>query len=298
MHEFKRQRAVTISRFAAWSFLIVATPVCATENVPITLKPIAPWQLDWSSRGCMLRRVFGTPEQPFILQFERFEQSDKFQLVLIGTQLRELGSQGNYSITYGKGGFVHELQRVLEASATAGGTPAIHIGTSYLSKELDNVSRGAAFAPAIERATTEIVLARTGRRIVFETGSLGTSFQALRDCTDRMVQEWGLDPVRQRSVSTPPAPQGNPSKIFKSLDYPRKALDAGKRAVVNFRLMIDEKGATTDCEVQSSYADKEFDLKTCNIILSRIRFSPAIDNAGHATPSYYVNTVNWLSPDD
>ena len=67
----------------------------------------------------------------------------------------------------------------------------------------------------------------------------------------------------------------------------------GYEGIVNFRLLVDQAGKPTDCEVQRSTRPKEFDDAVCRAAMRRAEFEPALDAQGKPVPSYWIATVNF-----
>jgi hypothetical protein len=131
--------------------------------------------------------------------------------------------------------------------------------------------------------------------VILQTGSFKAPMEALRTCTDDLVRSWGLDPVKQAKLRTPPVVQGEPGTWLTSFDYPKGPLFWGQSAVVQFRLLVDAAGKATACHIQQATQGAEFSKLTCDLLMKRARFKPAIGEDGQPTPSYYLNFVRWTA---
>lgn len=116
---------------------------------------------------------------------------------------------------------------------------------------------------------------------------------AVRACLDNLLASWGVDANTQKSLTREPMPVGNPGDWLKSSDYPQKMLDQGMNDSVNFRLTIDAVGMPTACNVLTMESRPEFIKATCDKLMQRARFNPALDAQGNPVPSIYVSTVIW-----
>lgn len=183
------------------------------------------------------------------------------------------------------------------------GIPTVFVTSGSLRDRDDQVvqkssdflgDQGPQVTPAMESAVTSISLRFAGQFLKIATGSLGKPFVALRQCTDDLVKQWGFDPEVQSALKSRPFPLGNPATWIRPADYPRKALANGKSALVTFRLSLDASGTPVGCDIQRAYADDSFKAITCERLMARARFSPALDASGKPTPSYYVNAVRWV----
>lgn len=59
------------------------------------------------------------------------------------------------------------------------------------------------------------------------------------------------------------------------------------------RLIIDENGKPSDCQVRKSSGSTEVDRFTCILLLNRSRFKPATDQHGNAVAGVFEHGYNW-----
>lgn len=91
-------------------------------------------------------------------------------------------------------------------------------------------------------------------------------------------------------------PLGNPRTGVIFEDYPETSLRNGEEGVVSFRLSIDKAGVPTDCTVIVSSSYPALDSQTCEIMMKRALFSPALDAEGRPVAGTYSNKVRWVIP--
>ena len=65
--------------------------------------------------------------------------------------------------------------------------------------------------------------------------------------------------------------------------------------VVHFRLTVDASGMPTACSVLTMESTPEFIKATCDNLMHRARFTPALDAQGNPVASIYVSAVRWFS---
>jgi len=255
------------------------------------LKPVTPWHVDWTKTSCTLARGFGDKKDPQFLQFEQFSQGQRFQLLLVAKALRGIQQSEKPTVVYAVGdsgtGYEEKLPRAMMGN-NAKRVPTLFVPSSDLLGDTVGDAR------KIEATITQVRVKARARTIIFETGPLDKPFDAMRTCTDNLVESWGLDPDKMRKLSRWSLPKSRPETWLKSADYPAGFLHVGAQALIALRLLIDSSGMPTDCLIQRSYSDAVFDRITCEKIMARARFEPALDENGQPTPSYYVNTVNWI----
>lgn len=283
---------------------LVSLVVLATQAPPVMAKsvtklsPVTPWNVDWSDTTCTLRRGFGDPQLPDIVTIERFGPTDKFQLTL-GSKAFASYQQGQRIWLHYKPGERTPAFGAMPGKSKSGKPLLLFTSTSLdpaytQNEEREDFEEGPLVVTPEREAEIKQIAAEFGSRmVVFETGSLAKAFAGLRTCTDNLVKTWGLDPAQQSRLSRRATPQSSPGRWIVGSDYPAAMLARGKQAVVNFRLTIDDGGKPTACEIQRSYNDKAFDDLTCQAIMRRGRFDPALDEQGKPIASYYLNTVRF-----
>lgn len=277
--------------------LMTQSPAAAAQSV-VTLSPVTPWNVDWTPTTCTLRRGFADRELPDMLTIERFGPTDQFQLTL-GSKALAGYKQGQRIWLHYKAGERSPVFGAMPGKSQSGKAflliSSASLDPAFGQKDdqehpADNQLR---VTPAREAEIKQIAVEFGSRTVVFDTGSLGKAFAALRTCTDDLVASWGLQPAQQSRLSARLKPLSSPGTWITDADYPAAMRANGKQAVVNFRLTVDETGRPTACEIQRSYNDKAFDDLTCQAIKRRSRFEPARDDQGQPIASYYLNTVRF-----
>ena len=77
-------------------------------------------------------------------------------------------------------------------------------------------------------------------------------------------------------------------------DYPPEALSNNWQGSVTVVLTISPKGQVTACRVRKSSGHQVLDDATCKIMISRARFTPALDNAGNPIEAHYTTPpITW-----
>jgi hypothetical protein len=285
------------------SAALLLSGATVTEVVARTVKtiaPITPWNVDYADKTCTLRRGFGDAADRDILLIEQFGPTRDFQLLLMTNELSSYDQGealwvrfGPYDRTRAR----HPLPGRLKTGKSVVTISSASLATNWAQVLNDpNLTEDDALpaSPAREAGATNISIELSTKTLVFATGPLDKPMAALRTCTDNLVKSWGLDPSQQAKLTKRAAPLTKPSTWILSEDYPSSMLVRGKQALVNFRLNVDAEGLPTACEVQRSYSDPEFDRVTCNHLMKRARFSPALDESGRAVQSYYLNSVSWI----
>jgi hypothetical protein len=277
-------------RLAACAVVIAAPSIAIGENVTL-LQPVTPWQVDWSETSCTLSRGFGVKDAPDIIRFEQFGQGLELQMFIASGAFRLFQQSDRPTIVYAVSDagpeFEQKLSRAL-LGTLPNKTPTLFIPQSRLFADAPT-KPGAMDVPI-----AQIRVKNRARLTVINTGPLDKPFEAMRSCMDDLIKTWGLDPEKLRQLSRWPVPQSAPEKWLRPSDYPSRELQGGKQALVAFRLMVDQTGKPTDCLIQRSYSDKVFAKITCEKMLARAKFDPALDSQGNPVPAYFADEVSWV----
>ncbi|HEX6376164.1 MAG TPA: energy transducer TonB [Allosphingosinicella sp.] len=75
--------------------------------------------------------------------------------------------------------------------------------------------------------------------------------------------------------------------------YPKSSLDNNEQGTVHYRVKIDRRGVPKECEVTQSSGYQRLDFATCDLLMSRARFTPARDSRGRPGRSTYDGRVIW-----
>lgn len=275
---------------------IAALPAAAHAETRV-MRSTSPWKMDYGANSCQLQRGFGTPEDPVLLQIQQFAPGNRIFVTVAGKAFDGIHDDFNVELSTGP-----ETRDPISTIFTLGDmktadgkalTTLIFAGTT-----LNGFTRkGVAPAPVTserEQAITSFIVSWGDEAVQIGTGPLAKSMEAMRTCTDALVKSWGLDPEQQASLSQPAKSLTPPSSWFTSGNYPMDLAAAGRQALVEVRMMIDAAGALTDCKVIQGYNEPRFEKATCDQIVKRAHFKPALDKAGSPTASYHITRVRWM----
>ena len=95
-----------------------------------------------------------------------------------------------------------------------------------------------------------------------------------------------LDEAGQRA-------RGNLTALFEADDYPVEAMRREEQGTVGVDLQIDRHGRVSRCTVSTSSGSDALDRKTCEILQTRARFTPATDLDGRPVPDVYSQRITW-----
>lgn len=265
---------------------------------PVVLEPGTKWHVVYEEDNCRLARAFGEGESRVILSFDQTSPVSKLRPTISGPPVKALiGPRTGVSAAFG------EKEKLVPVGALPGTTgadkqPMLVLNPLDLLNRQSNEDMSAAAPPTPSQLNSieNFTLARGGKVLVLHIGPLSKALATLGTCTSDLVKLWGLDPDQQATLRSRPVPSQNPAGWLRSDDYPGSALRGGRSATIAFRLMVDATGTPSACKIQTAISSPEFIEHTCKLLIRRARFTPARDAAGAPSPSYYVNSVNWVMP--
>src|SRR6185312_1055615 len=95
------------------------------------------------------------------------------------------------------------------------------------------------------------------------------------------------------AVTDPPkATAIDPASWFSADDYPAEAQRKGIEGRSGFEVDVDTQGKPTACRITHSSGSPILDQTTCDVVLKRAQFEPAMSH-GHAVAGRYSQTATW-----
>ena len=87
--------------------------------------------------------------------------------------------------------------------------------------------------------------------------------------------------------------RGNLTALFEADDYPVEAMRREEQGTVGVDLQIDRHGRVSRCTVSTSTGSDALDRKTCEILQTRARFTPATGLDGRPVSDVYSQRITW-----
>lgn len=116
---------------------------------------------------------------------------------------------------------------------------------------------------------------------------------AMRQCEDRKLREWEIDPVAWGALKSSPVPFKPIVELLSPYDYPRLAAAYGVEGTVIVRLDVAPSGKVAACKSLNPTRYKGFETSVCNVMKKSARFQPARDAEGNPAPAPYVFIVRF-----
>lgn len=123
--------------------------------------------------------------------------------------------------------------------------------------------------------------------------STAAAAEALRNCVDSRMREWGIDPVEWWALKARPVPLKPAVELLSADDYPARAQRYGLQGWVIAKLNVAADGKVTDCKSINKDLYRGFRDTICRVMRSRARFKPALDTNGNPVAAPYVLVVQF-----
>jgi hypothetical protein len=273
--------SISMWRLARSMFLLL---IAGAPIGPAAAQPEpARWISRWDDDGCQLARAVGTPLADR-LAVKTMPGSGVASLWLRIPPSRSAPSRSDMRA---------------EVTFAPAGT-AVPTGAVIRSRDADGFVY-AIYAP--ERAVLESLSTASGIRIQIDGVQLldlhwehaSDAVNALRQCINDQLHNWGMDPVSLaslRQLPTPMHPRGL-SGYVSDADYPVYDIRGRGTGTTIVRLDIDRNGQVSACTLLVGSGDRTLDYRTCSIFSRRARFRPALDADGAPTDAPLVTSISW-----
>ena len=274
--------------------LLASSTLSAKPAPVVSLSFNGKWEVNYDTNSCHLLARFGSEKDGIVMRLTRFEPGDFFDLMFYGKPLNASGRDVKVTVDFGVSG---EPIKRDGLAGHAGRLPFVMAGRMRIDGRDGNTETVMA-APVTreqEAAATALTIGYGGKLYRLETGRLDRPLAKLRECQTDLIKYWGYDPVVQAQLTRAPVPIGSPGRWAGPMDFPREALGNGSNGRVKFRLDIDATGAAKSCAVLEQTKPVEFGKVTCDILVRRGKFEPALDKDGKPVGSFWISSVVWLN---
>lgn len=265
----------------------------------IRLKASSNWLVNWADHSCVLARKFGPATSPVLLNMRAYEPGYSLEMIIAGKEISAFQKSKTFTISYGSGEPIPVSRHQAGTSGDFG--PSVVFGGVMKSRiaderaEADDSLRPFPDIP-FEKQLNHISLANSFKTVVLETGPMAKAFDTLRQCTDNLVKQWGLDPAIQAALTRKVKARNIPEWARQiQASFPSELLMQNKQARVNVLVVVDELGMPADCDAWQAFDNTDFKVRACGIILRNARFNPALDKDGRPTRSYYATVIVYTS---
>ncbi|KUO55470.1 MAG: hypothetical protein APF82_02645 [Sphingomonadales bacterium BRH_c42] len=275
-----------------------ASPVRAADDpAPVVLEPSSQWVVDFAEDKCRLLRTFGEEGNRHLLSFEQHGPSAWFGFIVAGPKIEEFRPSrteiqfGDYPPIEYRGGYTGINDEY--------GAALIYSLLKFpRSKGQDKVAPARLHSlPEIDPAQASKIAAITirqgKRKVVFNTGKLTEAIKVLNQCSQDLLNSWGLDLERHRTAMRLPI-WTNDAVIWERVRrrYPDRAARIGEQAVFRLRAIVDEAGLVAECTMLEATIVQKLESPACES-MRNARFEPALDLQGRPMRSFYLTTISY-----
>lgn len=247
----------------------------AAQRLPVEA---GKWNVDYGDIRCSLSRRLGGPQSP-VLILSSYLGRDEPEIILMRDGSEELPDMPN------------SVEVVLAPSNhVARGEPRerrVQGGRILSIREL-----GEGFVDRF--AASQSVRFQARGRPLFELAipQATAAVAALKACNEDLLRSWGVDttiPVTRR-----------PRHLSGSIDYPdypTEAIRRNEQGTVVARFIVGVDGRVQNCAIAVSSSHPSLDIPTCELIVERYRYEPAVGEQGQPVAGLAVHTVRWVLGD-
>lgn len=265
----------------------------------MVLAPSSRWVVDYADSKCRLARSFGTSDETALLFMEQGSPGSRFSLTVAGPQFKRFSDDRAIDLS------LNETHKPIQTRPFTGNLDKTGPALIYSNLDLDSANRPdghkekeegrQAGLPSIDTATAanaRFFHFEQGNRVVrLNTGVMKAPVEALNACSADLVRSWGLDLDRHRDARRLPV-WTNRDAIVKRIvsKYPGTALRTGEQGILKMRVMIDDAGNVTGCELERATSAEAIESPACKE-MQNAQFEAALDRDGKPMNSYYATTI-------
>jgi TonB family protein len=259
--------------------LLLATPWLPALAAP-PQAPVKKWVVDFAEQQCMASRDYGSPDKPLMLVLKPSPLGNVLQLTVVtkirGSDTVEVPSE----VTIGN-------SPALKLDALAFNLPRAKLRALRINLPLELLQE-------LARASTLSVTTRGEMDASFALSGMPALTSAIGACLADLQAYWNAGPANESKLKERAA--ANLARYFSASDYPDVAVMNREGGSVQFALLVDPAGKVADCVVTESSKIPVLDAQSCNVLLERARFTPAVALDGKPARDAVVGRVTWRIP--
>jgi hypothetical protein len=271
--------------FAAVALAMSGSALAKTE----IFAPTGPWAIDYADHNCKLMRNFGNGERELTFGLQRAELGPRLMLEIAGETVDFATRAGTVKYRYGPGGRERE-------GALGRLSNALRISDAPLQEEFIGSRDWTEWSYEAERDAAKAINSVSvsgpfGDEIVLQLGPMEAPIEALQNCVDDLMGEWGIDARRLAAASRHALPTSDPQTWLGKEDYPREMRQERRGGTVHLMLIVNEQGRVARCIGIAS--DGQLGDVTCNALIERASFVPALDAEGEPMVGLFVTDATF-----
>lgn len=258
-------------------FIVIGIALTAPAVSAQAAVPLGGWKVEPSNTQCIAVRSYGSGGKTMSLILKKSLIEESVQVGVLRTGFRTSAVQTDAKVGVGDRSF----------ETTALSYPVA--GDKRRVAHLINFDPGQ--TSALKDASELRVDVLEGVNETFPLGEMTSVWTGLDQCVLRVGAIWNVgEELEQRFEQ---GPKGDLQSSFNPEDYPAAAIRSMQQGTTGFLILVDEQGSPKDCTVHQTSGSAIIDARSCAIILSRARFSPAIGRDGKPAKSAYRKRITW-----
>lgn len=282
------------------SLVALGAPAVAHAAEPVVLEPSGPWRLDYAEQKCRLARMFGEGENRHALFFEQSGPSAEFGFTAAGPGFKRFRASRDVKLQFGDRQEPRETEPFL-GELSGIGTAVIYSALT-LEHDPDNPRDDSVVEeklltslPEPEMSTAsqaDLVRLSQGKRSVeIRTGNLEAPMKALVTCTHDLVDHWGLDVEKHKTLTRMPY-WLNVDSVARRIQkkYPSSALRIGEQGIMRLRVIVEKDGSVSECMIENATEVEALESPACQD-MRKAQFDPALDANGEPMRSFYTTSI-------
>lgn len=276
-------------RKSALALTYVALSATAHAQSTSAIKPAGEWRVGIDHNNCLAMRDYGSQnKRSLTLRLQTTNRN--FTLGYVNLFLADIDESLRLAKSWNGVG---------AGAITASG--GLHVTGDYV-RRTSFTFRGPETAIEIRppdlsamAAASSISITADGSTVSFSNPSLANVRTALEQCRRDLWKRFDLDGVAVLAAATAAKPLTPSGELIGIQDYPVEMQKKKQRGPVGVLWAIDTTGRATDCKVIIPSPYDELNQLTCDLIVERARYAPALDRLGSPVPAWDTTTVFWIT---
>lgn len=249
------------------------------------LQPTSKWVVEFADSSCVASRAYGTPEKRLDFHLKAPLLGQTYEVAIVVPDSKEPKGNGFDR------GWIERPDGSKAAPISAGSYSTVskmHITRFYVDPE-------------------KYVIGQDGERIILHINKqrhydlalpdLQKAQRVLSQCLTGLRDEYGVGETVTKQIATEAKAKQSIVRYFSTDDYPQEAVIKGEQGYVGALYWVESDGRVRDCKIVESSHRQSLDDRTCEVIRTRSRFTPALDHQGNPIRSPDFLRVRWAMPD-
>ena len=132
-----------------------------------------------------------------------------------------------------------------------------------------------------------------GERIAVAPTGMAALKKTIDRCFDGLMTAWNIDTSSLATIATEATPATDMGTWITDSDYPALALRQNIEGITVIRMGVDTTGRIAECGIVVTSGSELLDKATCDRVVERGRYNPALDKDGKPVPYWSTQRVRW-----